>query len=480
MGGTALGFLTPFALAAVAATEPAAHVPKVTGESFFGSGVIGLVAASSLMIGAALGIYVKAPRRIVAAIMAFGAGALIESLAIELAAGGAERLIKEEHLPPMVGWFWIALGFVVGGTVYSAANIAMDNFGAAVRKAASLRAYVRRARREKATDMLVQLSSSDLFRALPASDLVKLIPHAETRKLSAGATVFRSGDLSDGVYLIEAGHVEFEPEGPGGMDGTYGPGHCFGEIELVTNGVRRESAKANDDVQLLYIPADDFNLVRANSPALEAALNDLVAVHTHGGLSVEHLVRQSSRAVDQKEWIAAGVAAVQMPSHDEAAHHASEGEGEGEEEGGGSPFAIFIGALLDGVPESIVLGAAFTTFATINPTFLVAVFISNLPEAMSSSAQMKRVGFTPLRIFTLWGSLVVASAIAAMVGNLFLASASEELVTFVEAFAGGGIMAMLAQTMMPEAFEEGGAPVGMATIVGFLVAFVFTALEMAG
>ena len=93
---------------------------------------------------------------------------------------------------------------------------------------------------------------------------------------------------------------------------------------------------------------------------------------------------------------------------------------------------------------------------------------------------MKRVGFTPLRIFTLWGSLVVASAIAAMVGNLFLASASEELVTFVEAFAGGGIMAMLAQTMMPEAFEEGGAPVGMATIVGFLVAFVFTALEMAG
>ena len=477
MGGTALGLLAPLALTAAAATEPAAHVPKVTGESFFGSGVIGLIAASSLMIGAALGIYVKAPRRVVAAIMAFGAGALIESLAIELAAGGAERLIKEEHLHPLVGWFWIALGFIVGGTVYSVANIAMDNVGAAVRKAASLRAYVRRARREKATDMLVQLSSSDLFRALPASDLVKLIPHAETRKVASGATVFKAGDLSDGVYLIESGHVAFEPDGPGGMDGTYGPGHCFGEIELITSGVRRETATANDDVQLLYIPADDFNLVRANSPALETALNDLVAMHSHGGLSVEHLVRQSSRTVNDKEWVAAGVAAISMPSHDEAAHHASEGEGE--EEGGGSPFAIFIGALLDGVPESIVLGAAFTTFATINPTFLVAVFISNLPEAMSSSAQMKRVGFSAARIFTLWGSLVVASAVAAMVGNLFLASASEELVTFVEAFAGGGIMAMLAQTMMPEAFEEGGAPVGMATIVGFLVAFVFTALEMA-
>lgn len=474
MSGMLAGLLLPVAVAAVASSVPGEAELKVTGWSLFGSFMVGLVSASSLLIGAALGVYVRAPKRVVAAIMAFGAGALIESLAIELAAGGAEKLIREEHLHPLVGWLWIATGFVVGGMVYAGANLALDNAGAAARKAASLRSYVRRARREKATDMLVQLSASDLFRSLPAADLVKLIPHAETRKLSPGAVIFRTGDLSDGVYLIEEGHVEFTPGGPGGMAGNYGPGHCFGEVELVTGEARMESATALDSVKLLFIPADDFGLVMLNSPALESAVRDLVAVHTHGAASVEHHIRQQARGVDTKTWVEAGVAAVAMPTHEEAAHHHGQ-----EEEGGGSPLAIFMGVLLDGVPESVVLGAAYTTFSALNPTFLVAVFMANLPEAMSSSAQMVRAKYTPGRIFTLWLSLVLASALAAVVGNLFLASASEEVVVFVEAFAGGGIMAMLAQTMMPEAFEEGGAPVGLATIIGFLAAFVFTTIEMA-
>jgi len=473
--------LIPMAIGAVASTEPAHGALKVTAESAFGSAFLGLVAASSLMIGAALGIYVKAPKRVVAAIMAFGAGALIESLAIELAFGGAEALIKEEKLTPFVGWLWVAGGFVVGGSVYSAATIALDNAGAAVRKASSLRNFVRRARREQATTMLVQLSSSDLFRSLPASDLVRLIPHADTRRLKAGETIFKPGEIADGVYLIEKGHVEFKPEGPGGMDGTYGEGHCFGELELLTNENRQELAVTVDEVQLLFIPREDFSVVMEASPILRDAVADLVKVHTHGTFGIEHHLRQQTRDFDQKEWLAEGVAAVAMPSHEEAAHHAKGEHGTGEEgeKGGGSPLAIFAGALLDGVPESIVLGAAFTTFATFNPTFLVAVFMSNLPEAMASSAQMKRVGYSPARIFGLWGALVVASAFAAFVGNLFLATASETLITFVEAFAGGGIMAMLAQTMMPEAYEEGGTLVGLATIAGFLAALFFTALELA-
>ncbi|MEY4407493.1 MAG: hypothetical protein RL345_1959 [Chloroflexota bacterium] len=473
--------LIPMAIGAVASTEPAHGALKVTAESAFGSAFLGLVAASSLMIGAALGIYVRAPKRVVAAIMAFGAGALIESLAIELAFGGAEALIKEEKLTPFVGWLWVAGGFVVGGSVYSAATIALDNAGAAVRKASSLRKFVRRARREKATTMLIQLSSSDLFRSLPASDLVRLIPHADTRRLKAGETVFKPGEIADGVYLIEKGHVEFRPEGPGGMDGTYGEGHCFGELELLTNENRQELAVTVDEVQLLFIPREDFSVVMEASPILRDAVADLVKVHTHGTFGIEHHLRQQTRDFDQKEWLAEGVAAVAMPSHEEAAHHVKGEHGKGDEgeHGGGSPLAIFAGALLDGVPESIVLGAAFTTFATFNPTFLVAVFMSNLPEAMASSAQMKRIGYSPARIFGLWGSLVVASAVAALIGNLFLATASETWITFVEAFAGGGIMAMLAQTMMPEAYEEGGTLVGLATIAGFLAALFFTALELA-
>ncbi|HEU5315966.1 MAG TPA: hypothetical protein VFX49_07635, partial [Chloroflexota bacterium] len=97
----------------------------------------------------------------------------------------------------------------------------------------------------------------------------------------------------------------------------------------------------------------------------------------------------------------------------------------------------------------------------------------------SSAAGMKRAGFSQARIFGLWGGLVVASAVAAALGNLFLAEASPTLITLVEAIAGGGILAMLASTMMPEAFEHGGPSVGLSTIAGFLSAFYFTTLELA-
>jgi hypothetical protein len=75
--------------------------------------VVGLVSASSLLIGAALGVYVRAHKRVVETIMACGAGALIEPLAIELVAGGAEKLVREEHLHPLVGWLWIATGSII-------------------------------------------------------------------------------------------------------------------------------------------------------------------------------------------------------------------------------------------------------------------------------------------------------------------------------------------------------------------------------
>src|SRR6266542_4462671 len=93
-------------------------------------------------------------------------------------------------------------------------------------------------------------------------------------------------------------------------------------------------------------------------------------------------------------------------------------------ESGGAPVAIFMGALIDGIPESVVIGselAAGVALTAINPTFLIAVFISNLPEAMSSAAGMTHAGFSVRRIMGLWVGLTIASAVAAFVGNLLLA-----------------------------------------------------------
>ena len=147
---------------------------------------------------------------------------------------------------------------------------------------------------------------------------------------------------------------------------------------------------------------------------------------------------------------------------------------------GGAPLAIFLGALLDGIPESLVIGSQLAAGATLvslltaNPTFVIAVFISNLPEAMSSAAGMRSAGLPVRRIMGLWVGLTIASALASFVGNLLLASNTAVIAT-VDAIAGGGILAMLASTMIPEAFDEGGASVSIATIAGFLAAYYFHA-----
>jgi ZIP family zinc transporter len=161
--------------------------------------------------------------------------------------------------------------------------------------------------------------------------------------------------------------------------------------------------------------------------------------------------------------------AVAEPTHAEvAAAHAEHAQS------GGAPVAIFLGALIDGIPESVVIGSELIAGAAINPTFMIAVFISNLPEAMSSAAGMTHAGFSVRRIMALWIGLTLASALSSFLGNLLLAGNATVIAT-VDAIAGGGILAMLASTMMPEAFEQGGPSVSISTIVGFLAAYYFHA-----
>jgi len=90
---------------------------------------------------------------------------------------------------------------------------------------------------------------------------------------------------------------------------------------------------------------------------------------------------------------------------------------------------------------------------------------------------MKRAGRSTAHIFGLWGGVTAASAVAALLGYLFLAGASENVVASIQAFAAGAILTMLASTMMPEAYEEGGEVVGLVTAAGFLLSFVLSHLE---
>ena len=143
----------------------------------------------------------------------------------------------------------------------------------------------------------------------------------------------------------------------------------------------------------------------------------------------------------------------------------------------GVALAIVLGIVLDGIPESFVLGLTVLETGTVSAAFLVAVFISNLPETIAATTGLTKAGWSRRKVNGLWLTVMAVSGLSALAGYALLDGASEGTVSFVLAFAGGAILTMLADTMMPEAYANGGKLAGIATTLGFAVAFGINALE---
>jgi len=144
----------------------------------------------------------------------------------------------------------------------------------------------------------------------------------------------------------------------------------------------------------------------------------------------------------------------------------------GADSGGG--LAIAVGALLDGIPESVVIGVSLLGGTGVSTVTVAAIFLSNVPEGLSSAAGMKKAGRSARYVFGVWIGIALASGLAAMLGNVALADAGPDLIAAVTAVAAGAILAMLVDTMIPEATEATHDYSGLIAVVGFLLAFVLT------
>jgi ZIP family zinc transporter len=143
----------------------------------------------------------------------------------------------------------------------------------------------------------------------------------------------------------------------------------------------------------------------------------------------------------------------------------------------GSSLGIVLGSVLDGVPESMVIGLTIFQGGAVGAAYLTAVFISNLPESISSTAGLASGGWKKSRILWMWIAIALVSGLASLAGYGLFQNSPPETVAFVLSFAAGAILTMLADTMMPEAYEDGGKLVGVATTLGFAVAFTIHSLS---
>lgn len=144
--------------------------------------------------------------------------------------------------------------------------------------------------------------------------------------------------------------------------------------------------------------------------------------------------------------------------------------------GGSSGVALFLGALLDGIPESFILGLGLALGGEISLAFLAAVLISNTPEGLAGTDDMRTAGVPERRITTMWVGLTLVCGVASLAGYLVADSASHTG-EIASAFAGGAVLTMLADSMVPESYERAGRVAGLLTVLGFLAAGVLSSLQ---
>jgi len=453
--------------------------------------LLGGISAISLPLGSLCGLWLKPSPRITGALAAFGGGALMAALTIELVAPSALVISQgSTHGAHDGGHVSLALlavcgGMFFGGILFFVLDALVNEKGGFLRHTMSTMTYLSRAKAQRNAETLTYLSQVEILRHIPEQGIERLLHCVRPRKMLAGEILFREGDTGDAVYFVVNGTIALQ-RGTQVLP-SVSAGGVVGEIALLTGAPRTASGKAETPVHALVLRKDDWDHLRHEIPGLEDACRTL-ASHRLEEMAANELEAAQARTTWLKSAQQAMQSDMSLPSPSELRHASKEHHG--------APLAIWLGILLDGIPESFVIGAGFfgvlaanlaaqgvdssqvDFFSLVPYTLIAGLFLSNFPEAMSSSVGMSNAGFSTARILFLWTSLLIMTALGAGVGFVLGGSAPHTVVLAIEGMAAGAMFAMIFSAMIPEAVHLSGAKIaGISGLVGFLTAILFKLLE---
>ena len=441
---------------------------------------LGAISAISLPLGSWLGLVWKPKDSITGALAAFGAGALIAAMALELVAPTIMKLGGEDT--HAITEFWhLMIGMFVGGLLFIILDQLVNAKGGFLRNSAYTLRYYSARKKSLQMEIIKDLSCVAILNEVPPAATQELVRMVRPVHFNPDEIIFNQNEMGDELYIIRNGHVEVIQDGQ--TVAEISEGGMFGEIALLTESPRTATLQCKSEVQALILSKKDFDTLRRNYPQLDSSIREMASKRMDELKSL----RESERKADLN-WTDNAIEALQTGATPPTPREMKEMHAHHE----GAPLAIWLGIMLDGIPESFVIGTGLLailshqasmgidpSFASVVPYTLIAgLFLSNFPEALSSSVGMEEQGLSRKKILGLWTSLLVLTSLGAGFGYYLGEAMNHTTLVGIEGMAAGAMLTMIAAAMLPEAAHKGGGNTsGLFTLLGFIAALSFKLLE---
>lgn len=444
---------------------------------------LGALSAVSLPLGSIVGLRTSPRPIVISMLAAFGAGALVAALSVELVAPTVLAIGPHSsgmaHGNAITSFIALLIGAILGGLLFFFLDQLVNARGGFLRKTATSITYFRLLERNRRKKIVDKLSQVAILQHLEPAHINALVARLRPVSFNDREALAKEGDDIDRVFIILDGTVSVSRGGK--LIREFSAGDVLGLAAMIARIPCPARGVAQGSVKAVSLARKDLGYLREISADFDRACREMTRDR------LELLDEQLGHEIDSvRAWKEQARHALQTGAEVPDAGQLMQARREHE----GAPLAIWLGILLDGIPESFVIGAGLLAllraqatdaigFAQVIPFTLIAgLFLSNFPEALSSSANMKRQGWGNKKTFVMWFSLMVITGAGAGAGFILSGALSHTWLVFTEGVAAGAMLTMIAAAMIPEAVHLGSANVvGLSTLAGFLAAISFKLLE---